>query len=736
MVHINTSNKSFLKAYYLLKEKGIENCTFFLKLADPALEFVDPHDEESLSDEIKQRVIIECTVNPWYFIRECVRIPSSGLIRYELNLGNLAFTWAALLNLSAYVVLPRQCGKTFAAAVVILWITYFGGRNTESVLYAQADKNLDNNISRVRSLRESLPSYLNFHDPKKDRDGAKVVQFNALGNKILRQAPKKNESAADSVGRGFSTPVAWYDEFAVIPHIKTQYLASVLAQATVAKTAQAHNLPNCVMITTTAAFLNNEEGKFAYQFYNDCFEFDESLYNLPREEILKLMGNNAKKMFLRIEYPYWELGKGDEYFAEQAAIVGWENQDAIDREILCKWKEVDVSHPLGQEAVALLEGNIHKPVKTVIVNNIYRLKFYKDPSLIDYKVHYVIGGDCANNIGEDYSALVVMDPRNYEVMATVRTNMYSTMYFAHLIISLMRNFFYNSVLVLERNLNGATILDRIVEEDMSLMSRIYCSPKKPDILGITTVSKSRNLLYNQVLKTAVDDSYGLIHDKVIIDEIKGLIKTRSGRIDHAPGGHDDTLISYLFARWFLLFGERIERYVSPLSVGIFQDINGENEMINEKLKKERQREMLERQREESRQLKQMFTPGAQSLFGGGGNLPTIREQHKAIMAGEDPMGFHRNGARSASGIFDSLARHNRFNPGAAPDSQDKTLYEEDAGEEDNADGEEAGSRLYFRNPKEIKFNKRPVRDTVQLEREILSSSDASDLRGFMKQFRR
>jgi hypothetical protein len=738
MVHINTTNKSFLKVYYLLKEKGIENCTFFLELLDPSLEFVDPHDEEHLTEDQKQRIIVECTLNPWYFIRECVMIPTSGLVRYELNLGNLAFTWATLQNLSVYIVLPRQCGKTFAAAVVILWITYFGGRNTESMLYAQGDQNLANNIGRIRRLRDCLPSFLNFHHISKDRDGIKLIQFNALGNKILRQAPKKSVAAADSVGRGFSTPVVWYDEFAVIPNIRTQYMASILAQATVAKAAEKNGLPHSIMITTTAAFLNNEEGKFAYEFYKECFEFDETLYTLSKKEIIKLMENNAKQMFLRIEYPYWELGKDDTYYKEQATLLKWE-RDPIDREILCKWKEVDVYHPLGQEMVGLLESNIHKPVKTVVVNDIYRVKFYVDPSQIDYRIPYIIGGDCANNIGEDYSALVIIDPRNYEVIATVRTNMYSTMFFAHLIISLMRNYFYKSILVLERNLNGATILDRIIEDDMTLMNRIYNSPSKPDILGITTVSKSRTLLYNQVLKTAVDDSYNLIHDKVIIEEIKGLIKTRSGRIDHPPGGHDDTLISYLFARWFLMFGENIERYINPLSIGIFSDIKGENEMANEKMKEDKQQEMLEAQRRERETVRRMFRSQGAAPF--GGELPSLIEQHRAIQEGR----FTGISGRptSANDIVQNMANYDRFNPRRGSDTRDKTLYEleEEEGEEneeldENEQEAQINNQLYFKNPKDIRFHKRPVRNTVQLEREIVSDSDRSDLYNFMQQFKR
>jgi hypothetical protein len=72
------------------------------------------------------------------------------------------------------------------------------------------------------------------------------------------------------------------------------------------------------------------------------------------------------------------------------------------------------------------------------------------------------------------------------------------------------------------------------------------------------------------------------------------------------------------------------------------------------------------------------------------------------------------------------------------ESKDKTLYEEEdeAVEEKTKHGDENEADLYFRNPHTIKFKKKPVHDTVQLEREILSSSDINDLVSFMNQFKR
>ena len=72
MIHYNTKNVSFLKVAKILKDKGIKNYAFFLVLYDESLADVDPYDE-NLTDDQKNRIIIECTKNPWYFLDRTVK---------------------------------------------------------------------------------------------------------------------------------------------------------------------------------------------------------------------------------------------------------------------------------------------------------------------------------------------------------------------------------------------------------------------------------------------------------------------------------------------------------------------------------------------------------------------------------------------------------------------------------------------------------------------------------------
>lgn len=745
MIHYTTKNLSFLKVYKFLKQKEIKNCTFFLELKDESLLNVDPFDEEKLTDEQKQRIIIECTTNFWYFIRECVRIPASGLVRYELNLGNLALSWACVNNLNSFTVMPRQTGKTFSAMVVLAWVLLFGGKNTEMILFAQQQINVVNNLNRIKSVKRELPTYLQLSN-NKDKNGS-VVDFKALGNSIMTQAPGRSAESADNRGRGLSKPVAQYDEFGFINFIKEQYQASILAQTTIARTAEKAGLPHFVSITTTAAFLNNDSGIYAHDFFMNSLPFDEHFYDMPIDEIKALMKNEAKRDFIAIEYQYWDLGKGDDYFQEQCKALNYE-KDAIDREVLNKWKAVSTKHPLGQEVVSNLERYAISPVKIAIINSIYRLKLYRDPDYIDWEnTPYIIAGDCSNNVGSDYSALVILDPYTYEVVGTLRTNMYSTMLFAQLIADLMTKYFTRSILVLERNLNGATIIDRVVEINMHLVSRIYgpIDEKTGKIkeLGMATTENSRKMVYGQILKMAMDDSIDRIHDKVITDEVKNLITTRTGRIDHPVGGHDDLLISYLFARWFLVYGDNIERYIDTLKIGCLVD----NYEYGSKGSDKKMREIRNTRLSEIALNEKKKAIKEKQERAGDGYVMDIKKQDEAI----------RNGTMKENSVISGIGNNNRNQDIAdafynyAKDRyvvQDRvqndagklyTLDDEELGiEEANLNNEDYQDKIYNARPEDIQIKKvenKSVNQFMRMQNANQQQNDVADLKFFMNQFR-
>ena len=88
---LETKNISFVQTAVDLGRLGIKNNMFFLALYNERLKGVDPYDPYLTETQIFD-ILNECYANPWYFLREVVRIPEQGDqgIPYQLNRGNLA----------------------------------------------------------------------------------------------------------------------------------------------------------------------------------------------------------------------------------------------------------------------------------------------------------------------------------------------------------------------------------------------------------------------------------------------------------------------------------------------------------------------------------------------------------------------------------------------------------------------------------------------------------------------
>lgn len=84
--------------------------------------------------------------------------------------------------------------------------------------------------------------------------------------------------------------------------------------------------------------------------------------------------------------------------------------------------------------------------------------------------------------------------------------------------------------------------------------------------GFGTNRDKRNLIYDVVLKEAARTAGWLMRDETLIGELKGLQQV-GNRLDHGEGGHDDYLISWLLAHWFIAFGKNVSHYgIDPLDV--------------------------------------------------------------------------------------------------------------------------------------------------------------------------
>lgn len=255
-----TSNISFIQTALDLKRIGIKNHMFFLKLYDRSLKGIDPHDP-SLPEEYIIRIINECIINPWYFLRECARIEDQGNpkgIQYMLNRANLAATWCFINGIDFDLVVPRQIGKTQSVLAIIDWAYLLGTTNSEMMfLNMEASKSVEN-LNRLKTQRDLLPPYLQFK-VQLDEDGKEVkgidnvkTLFNASNkNKIVTKGQARSVADAERIGRGSTQPVHYIDEFEFIPKIGTIMSAAGPAYSTASKNAARNDGIYCRAITST-----------------------------------------------------------------------------------------------------------------------------------------------------------------------------------------------------------------------------------------------------------------------------------------------------------------------------------------------------------------------------------------------------------------------------------------------------------------------------------------------------
>lgn len=86
------------------------------------------------------------------------------------------------------------------------------------------------------------------------------------------------------------------------------------------------------------------------------------------------------------------------------------------------------------------------------------------------------------------------------------------------------------------------------------------------ILGFNTTGASRDTLYGTVLQNAAKNSAPVIKDRTLSSEIRGLV-VKNGRIDHNSDSHDDFVIAWLLAHWFLTHSKNLSFYgIDPRTV--------------------------------------------------------------------------------------------------------------------------------------------------------------------------
>lgn len=597
-----TPNKSALELALKLQSMGIENCTFFLALHNPKLQGVDPHDPK-LTVEQMVMVGMECRENPWYFFREVARAPANaGLVgnRVQYNRANVSMWWSFFLHITYILVQPRQTGKSFCVDLLMTELYGFYCTNTQINLLTKDDRLRSENVKRLKSIYEELPSYLNMKT-RDDVNNMEEISLKKLGNYYLTHVPQSSPKRAANLGRGLTTPILQFDEAPFQPHIKIAMQAATGAMGAAIDAAIRNNEPYGVLMTTTAGKKDDRDGRYIYEYAMEAARWSDRFYDAKTTKELEQMvrrhskGKNGGVNRIYGCFSYKQLGKDDLWMRRELERTGGDPDDA-NRDFFNVWTSGSLSAPLPTAILDALASHIRdEDYQHISTIGSYITRWYIPEDSIEQYMHSkktVVGIDTSDAIGRDGISFVLTDVETGNVVAVGEFNELNLIKFAQWLVDFIVRY-VNTTVVVERRSSGATIIDYLLmflpqhnidpfkrlfnwvvndhmehkerfEEARLPMTRrehdVYVRCKK--YFGFATAGSgdaSRDELYGSNLQSAARRCIDKVHDRNLTEQITSL-ENRNGRVDHPKGGHDDLVIGWLLCHWFLTKGKNLQHY--------------------------------------------------------------------------------------------------------------------------------------------------------------------------------
>jgi len=596
----NTTNLSFVRTAVLLQRAGIENYDFCLKIYDKDLIDIDPYDED-LTLQDMGKVIQEITRNYFYFLREVCRVPEEGASTeigggtpFLLHRGNLAQAWCFENNISHYLELPRQFGKTTGAVQRYQW-QFSYGTTSSTTIFMNMDKAASvSNLTRLKESRSLLPEYLQMRFTLDDKgqlkantDNVNEIKNKQLKNLIITKASARNVQNAERVGRGLTVPALWFDEFAHMIFNETIHAAAIPAFSRASENASKNEKPYAICITTTPGDMGTQHGAYAFDLKEKAAKFTEGLYDYSPEDLETWMRKNSSNTMVYISFSFLQLGKTMEWYEDMCEKMN-HNWMKIRRELLLQWNKASNNSPFSPEDIDELVAMSKTSIGTIKINKYYEVLLYKE---LDAFKRYLVGVDVSKGVGRDATAVAIVDSETFEVVGLFINNTIRSRELKRFLHTLILDHLPNSVLVIENNNIGDAIIEDLkatplrshlyydfamrLAEDNRIDGVMQQKKKNRIIYGHTVTSVTRPKMM-ELLLNFVAKHKSKIAVKELVDQIRHLEYKNEERIDHQAGKHDDAVFAYLACIYIMFYGKNLSRF------GLFNKYNFDDEGMHER----------------------------------------------------------------------------------------------------------------------------------------------------------
>ena len=600
---LQSPNKSFIRLARDLKFLGVKKWYFMLEVKDKSVLTIDPYQQDkegkcTLSKDQVARVLEECRVNPWYFIREVVRLKGAGggPVPYGANRGNIAQSWCLLNGIDSYLTIPRQQGKTMTAVVLIVWALLFGTNDSLFIFFANKSDKAKDNLSRVKDVIDLLPEYMRHEYIMEEGKTVKAVR-NATTmkdpvtrNSIMITSSATSEESAMNIGRGFSAAILYFDEPEFTKFLPTIITNTYPAFAKTAAIAKENHSVYGRIFTSTPGDLGTKTGLDAMRVVDNTVKWTDKMYDWGAEKVIEYMqkqaeltpdGNNG---ILYIEYHYYQLGLTRKWADDLRSKM-----EMIDfrREVLLQRMNGSDAFPYSKEDLSIIESHKGRVVEELYLLDFFTFKIYRK---LNPELPYLIGIDCSTGTNGDNNAITIINPIDLKVDSEFSCNYIGETQFEDLLKELCKTL-PKAVLVIERNSVGDSVIDHLLNtkyarnlyydkaKDLNTEKfRMYQSvesllKKQAQIkkfYGVYTHSNREDMF--AILAMRIKENREDFIGENLIKEIGSLIK-KGTRIEAGPGAHDDSVMSYLIAMYVYYYGNNLPAFGITPRMASKEDLN-------------------------------------------------------------------------------------------------------------------------------------------------------------------
>ena len=594
-----TSNISFLQTASDLQQLGIKNNKFFLKLYNRDLLGVDPY-SNGLSKNMIAAILMECKMNPYYFLREISRIPEVGGIMgpgggspFILHRGNLAATFCFVNSIDFWLTISRQCFKTHSIIADLLWAYIFGTTQSQFNFMNKRQPDADANLKKFKQHKQLLPIWMqqkyNFTEDSRSAtdgggkiikgvDNVRTIENPVTGNIIESKPSATSMEAADGIGRGNTAPFQWSDETEFTKFMGVIIQASGPAYVRAAQIADRNNSIHCRIFSSTPGNVDSEPVESTNATRENAVKFTEKFYDWSREEIKDYINLRSKNGIVLIEYQYRQIGMDEKYFQDMVRVLE-HDPVKIKREVLLQRIRGSNDSPFSENDLNDINDNRKAPVEEIVINKFYLLYIYEK---LNNNVPYLVAVDPATGKGlnSDNTSIMIVDPFTLKSVANLVTPYSDAVETAGIIVEIMKKYTPLGLLIIEANSLGAAIIsiigrtevanrlyynrDKMIQEDgVDKVDRNGYLDTRPELRrywGFTTTEKNRNVMTRELLTYAVSQYKTRFISRELIDDLNNLIQKPSGRIEARAKYHDDVVMSYLIALYVYEFDKSLYKW--------------------------------------------------------------------------------------------------------------------------------------------------------------------------------